>query len=192
VYVGEYASWGNTLFNALCEASYMTALERNGDVVRMASYAPLLANQSHTSWNPDLIYFNNTAVAPTANYYVQQMFSANSGDAYYFNVVSFPGKTETDSLLAASCVKDSKTGDVIVKIVNAGANNTVAKIDLSRFGKLQSNATSIVLKGNKDGKNTFTEPNNIIPSTSDILVRKNFAYNAPAYPLTVIRCHSKK
>lgn len=192
VYVGEYASWGNTLFNALCEASYMTALERNGDVVRMASYAPLLASQSHTSWNPDLIYFNNTAVAPTVNYYVQQMFSANSGDAYYFNVVSFPGKTENDSLLAASCVKDSKTGDVIVKIVNAGANNTEAKIDLSRFGKLQSKATSIVLKGNKEGKNTFTEPNNIIPFTSDMLVRKNFSYNAPAYSLTVIRFHSKK
>jgi alpha-L-arabinofuranosidase len=158
----------------------------------MASYAPLLANQSHTSWNPDLIYFNNTAVAPTVNYYVQQMFSSNSGDAYYFNVVSFPGKKVNDSLLAASCVKDSKTGDVIVKIVNAGANNAEAKIDLSRFGKLQSNATSIVLKGNKDGKNTFTEPNNIVPAASDILVRKNFSYNAPAYSLTVIRCHNKK
>lgn len=51
VYLGEYASRGNTLYNALAEAAYMAALERNGDVVRLASYAPLLAKTGHTQWN---------------------------------------------------------------------------------------------------------------------------------------------
>lgn len=88
VYLGEYASWGNTLFNALAEAAYLTSLERNGDVVRMASYAPLLARQHHTQWNPNLIYFNNTTVCPTVNYYVQQLFGRNQGDVYLPTEVS--------------------------------------------------------------------------------------------------------
>jgi alpha-L-arabinofuranosidase len=192
VYVGEYASWGNALYNALCEAAYMTSLERNGDVVRMASYAPLLANLSHISWNPDLIYFTNTDVAPTVNYYVQQMFSVNSGDEYYFNVVSFPGKIADDTLLAASCVKDSKTGDVIVKIVNAGAGDVEAKIDLSKFGKIQSKAKATVLTGSRDDKNTLQGLNNILPTESEISVSKNFSYNVAAYSVTVIRCSFKK
>jgi alpha-L-arabinofuranosidase len=70
IYIGEYASWGNTLLNAISEAAYMTSVERNGDVVRMASYAPLLSKEGHINWNPDLIYFTNTTVCPTVNYYV--------------------------------------------------------------------------------------------------------------------------
>jgi alpha-L-arabinofuranosidase len=89
VYLGEYASKGNTLFNALSEAAYMTALERNGDVVRLASYAPLLGKDRHTQWNPNLIYFNNAVVVPTVNYYVQQLFSLNSGDSYVSTDVSY-------------------------------------------------------------------------------------------------------
>ena len=89
VYLGEYASWGNTLYNALAEAAYMTALERNGDVVRLASYAPLLGRDRHTQWNPNLIYFNEAVIVPTVNYYVQQLFSLNAGDTYYPTEVSF-------------------------------------------------------------------------------------------------------
>ena len=96
VYLGEYASWGNTLYNALAEAAYMTALERNGDVVRLASYVPLLGRDRHTQWNPNLIYFNNAVVVPTVNYYVQQLFSVNAGDSYYPTEVTF---TEPENAL---------------------------------------------------------------------------------------------
>lgn len=80
VFLGEYASRGNTLWNALSEASYMTALERNSDVVELASYAPLLSNESHVQWSPDAIWFDNDESWLTPNYWVQQMFSANQGD----------------------------------------------------------------------------------------------------------------
>ncbi|GEC06494.1 hypothetical protein SSP24_41490 [Streptomyces spinoverrucosus] len=80
LYIGEYGSWGNDGRGALAEALYMIAMERNGDVVRMASYAPLLAKRDHTQWLPDLIYFDNTHVWTTLNYHVQQMHSLNSGD----------------------------------------------------------------------------------------------------------------
>ena len=80
VYVGEYGSKGNRLINALSEAAFMLGMERNGDIVRFASYAPLLAKLGHTQWVPDLIYFDNNRVLPSLNYYVQQMFSHTAGD----------------------------------------------------------------------------------------------------------------
>lgn len=80
VYVGEYGSKGNSLLNALAEAAYMSALERNGDVVRLASYAPLLAKVDRTQWVPDLIYFDNERVMPTLNYHVQRMHARARGN----------------------------------------------------------------------------------------------------------------
>ncbi|MFF5085049.1 alpha-L-arabinofuranosidase C-terminal domain-containing protein [Actinoplanes sp. NPDC000266] len=80
VFLGEYASRGNTQANALAEASYMTMLERNSDVVKLASYAPLLSNESYVQWRPDAIWFDNDESWNSANYYVQQMFSVNQGD----------------------------------------------------------------------------------------------------------------
>jgi alpha-L-arabinofuranosidase len=81
VYLGEYASQGNTLLNALSEAAFMAGMERNGDVVRLASYAPLLAKSGRTQWVPDLVYFDNRSVMRTLNYHVQRMHRASSGDA---------------------------------------------------------------------------------------------------------------
>ncbi|GGM21395.1 alpha-L-arabinofuranosidase C-terminal domain-containing protein [Dactylosporangium sucinum] len=80
VFLGEYASRGNTFANALAEASYMTGLERNGDLVELASYAPLLANESYVQWSPDAIWFDNRQSWGSANYYTQQLFSVNQGD----------------------------------------------------------------------------------------------------------------
>ena len=80
VFLGEYASRGNTFANALSEASYMTALQRNADVVRLASYAPLLANESNVQWTPDAIWFDNDESWSSANWEVQKMFGNNVGD----------------------------------------------------------------------------------------------------------------
>ncbi|MFI6336614.1 alpha-L-arabinofuranosidase C-terminal domain-containing protein [Streptomyces sp. NPDC050535] len=80
VFLGEYASLGNTFKNALSEAAYMTGLERNADVVKLASYAPLLANEDYVQWRPDLIWFNNHASWGSADYAVQKLFMTNVGD----------------------------------------------------------------------------------------------------------------
>ncbi|MGA2866316.1 MAG: alpha-L-arabinofuranosidase C-terminal domain-containing protein [Verrucomicrobiota bacterium] len=84
VYVGEYAVTQNcgqgNLRGALGEAAFMTGLERNSDVVIMASYAPLFANVNYKRWNPDLINFNSSRVYGTPSYYVQKMFAENRGD----------------------------------------------------------------------------------------------------------------
>ncbi len=99
VYLGEWAAFDagrrSTLRAAIAEAAYLTALERNADVVHFASYAPMLAKRDNTHWSPDLIYFSNTEVFPTISYYVQQLFSVNNGDTYLPTTVSV--STDTDA-----------------------------------------------------------------------------------------------
>ncbi|MFG2028062.1 alpha-L-arabinofuranosidase C-terminal domain-containing protein [Streptomyces sp. NPDC048825] len=80
VFLGEYASQGNAFKNALSEAAFMTGLERNADIVKLASYAPLLANEDYVQWRPDMIWFNNHASWNSASYEVQKLFMRNVGD----------------------------------------------------------------------------------------------------------------
>lgn len=87
VFLGEYAAKSNTLRAALAEAAYMTGLERNGDIVRMAAYAPLFGNLTATHWSPDLIWFNNHQTTGSINYYVQKIFSTNQGTDLYSSVL---------------------------------------------------------------------------------------------------------
>ncbi len=80
VFLGEYASWGNTYYNALVEAAFMTGLEKNAHAVGLACYAPMLCNVDYVNWKPDMIWFNNHEVYGTANYYVQKLFMHHQGD----------------------------------------------------------------------------------------------------------------
>lgn len=180
VYVGEYASWGNSLFNALAEAAYLTSLERNGDVVRMASYAPLLCKEQHVSWRPDLIYFNNTTVCPSVNYYVQQLFSQNQGD------VDLPVEISATGLFA-SCVKETRTGDVILKLVNVTGEKMQSEINLAGVGRLEPVAKKIVLAGDPKVEDTFANPRAVLPVAMECPVGKFFTNELPAWSLTVIR-----
>ncbi len=79
VFLGEYAARSNTLKAALAEAAYMTGLERNGDIVKMAAYAPLFGNLTATHWSPDLIWFNNHQSTGSISYYMQKLFATNAG-----------------------------------------------------------------------------------------------------------------
>ncbi|MBW3128818.1 alpha-L-arabinofuranosidase C-terminal domain-containing protein [Hymenobacter profundi] len=191
VYLGEYASWGNTVYNALAEAAYMTSLERNGDVVQLASYAPLLAKEGHTQWNPDMIYFTNTTIVPTVNYYVQQLFGHNQGNTYHQGVVTLPTSAAADTTLAASCVRDAQTGDVILKLINASPQAQTFPINLASFKGLASAATLTVLSGDKDAKNTLASPQTVLPKKVSYKARKAFAYTAQPYSLVVIRVQGR-
>jgi alpha-L-arabinofuranosidase len=189
VYVGEYAAHDDkrrtTLRSALAEAACLTSLERNGDVVAMASYAPLLARRGHTHWNPDLIYFSNTEVAPTINYFVQQLFSVNAGDAYLTTTVNDPAKARD---FAVSSVRESKTGDVILKLVNAAATAKALRVELAGAKNLSPKAVKTVLAGNDPmAVNDFASPRTVLPQTSTLTIAPAFDYEAPANSLTVIR-----
>ncbi len=189
VYLGEYASWGNKMRNAIAEAAYMTALERNGDVVKMASYAPLFAKKNFTQWTTDMIFFDNVNISLTPNYYVQKMFATNQGDYYFDQVIS---KDNRDSTLAASCVQYSKTGDVILKLVNAGNESKSMKIDLSGFKCNLAEVEKTVLSGKAEAENTWENPNNVAPIKSTVALNQSFEYSTPAKSLTVFRLKTRQ
>jgi len=193
VYLGEFAAHdtgrANTLRSALAEAAYMISLERNGDVVRLASYAPLLAKQRRTQWLPDLIYFDNTRINLSVNYYVQQLFSLNAGDVY----LPITLHTETNAEhFAASCVQDSKSGDIIIKIVSRADNPLPASIDLSSIAQIDASATCTVLTGDLLAENTVWRPTKGLPEVSKIAVSQDFAYEIPAHSLSIIRLRTVK
>jgi alpha-L-arabinofuranosidase len=183
VYVGEYASRGNALLNALAEAAYLTSLERNSDVVHLASYAPLLCKQGHVSWQPDLIYFDNARITASANYYVQQLFSVNSGDTY----LPIQGATNA-AQFAASAVRDSKSGDLVLKIVNGQSTARPMRIELTAPPTLPAQATRTLLAG-PDAK-AVNEPGKapaVLPRTDSIAIAAAFDYEAPANSLSILR-----
>lgn len=185
VYLGEYASWGNTLTNALAEALYMTSLERNGDVVSMSSYAPLLAKDGHTQWNPDMIYFNNSEVKPTVNYYVQKLYGQNAGDLYIASDVKLSdNKDEVRKRMAVSVIRDSKTNDLIVKLVNLLPVAVNTQVKLEGVGNIQPSAVKTVLTGDINDKKAK-------PEVGTIAVGKDFTCFLPAYSFTVIRMKTK-
>ena len=188
VYLGEYASWGNKLRNAIAEASFMTGLERNGDIVELTSYAPLFAKKGNTQWRTDMIFFDNSTAILTPNYHVQKMFSANSGDFYLSNIISSNLK---DTTLTYSAVTDAETGDLILKFVNTGDVTGNFNVNLSTIKGWQMEATNTVITGDPEAENSFEHPENIKPTSSTFSVKKNFIYEAPASSLSVIRIKVK-
>ena len=184
VYLGEYAAHlpgrPNNLETALAEAIYLTSLERNGDIVSMTSYAPLLAKDGHTQWNPDLIYFNNQEVKPTVGYYVQKLYGENSGNKYIENSLIVNTRDEKDDKrVACSVVTDDKTGDLIVKLVNLLPVNVKTQIILDSY-IAASKATKTVLSGKPDNRK-------LLPSSEIIEISPEFGCDLPAYSFTVIR-----
>ena len=187
VYLGEYAAHvPNRHVNietALAEALHLINVERNGDVVALTSYAPLLAKEKFTQWNPDLIYFNNTEVKPTVGYHVQKLFGQNAGETYIPNKISVSDKNpEIGKRIACSAVKDSKSGDIIIKVVNILPVETKVNFDLTSMGidKDKFDVIHTVLKGTPDDRKALPVETIISPEELTEL-------NLPAYSFTVLR-----
>ena len=129
VFLGEYASFSNTLRSALAEAAYMTGLERNGDIVVMAAYAPLFGNLTATHWAPDLIWFNNRTSTASVNYYVQQIFAGNAGTTLLHSELT--GAEVTDTLSGKIGVGTWNTSAYFdnIKIVNNDTGEVLGEQD---------------------------------------------------------------
>ena len=189
VYLGEYATHISgrraNMETALTEALYLAALERNGDVVHMTSYAPLLAKDGRTQWNPDLIYFNNREVRPTTGYYVQKLYGQHAGDHYIPSQVNLDNQDSRVKLrVGSSIVRDSKTGDVIVKLVNLLPVSIETDVRLPGMDGIQSSATRTVLAGAPEATP--------LPVTDTIEAGTSFKQELPAYSFTVIRLKTQK
>ena len=183
VYLGEYAAKDKKLADALYEGLYLLGVERNGDVVTMTSYAPLFAKKNHESWNPDLIYFDNTSVVLTCSYYVQQMFGKTAGDYYYGDVATFEGG---DKYLGTSAVLNTKKGELYIKLINAAAEEKTATIDLIKFKGISSKALMSTISGaSLDVENNFNaQP--VAPFAKEIKVATKMTLAVKPFSANVI------
>lgn len=126
VFLGEYASWGNTYYNAIVEAAYMTHLER-AKAVALACYAPMLANVDYVNWRPDMLWFDNHRIMKTPNYHVQKMFMVNQGTKEV--------RHELEGLSEIIPLSDSDTlpGDIIIQ--GNDVEGRIWDIKVTEYGK---------------------------------------------------------
>lgn len=199
VFAGEYAAQSdhtvsvdnkNNWLTALSEAAFMTGLERNADVVNMASYAPLFAHVDGWQWTPDLIWVNNLQSFGTPNYYVQKLFSTNRGNKVV-PVTANNTAVEGQDSLYASAVTDTVTGELVVKIVNASARQRTSKLVLDGVKKTAAKALLTQLQSTTSGPdavNSFDNPKNVSPQQQEVAVNgKQVSVSTPPYSFTVIR-----
>lgn len=194
VFFGEYAAQSdkivsvnnrNNLECALSEAACMTGLERNGDVVVMASYAPLFSHVEAWQWAPDLIWVDNLQSYGTPNYYVQKLFANHPGD----ETVPFKLDAAGADKLLASAARDLQTGEIILKVVNGGKSAVTTRLDLSGVKTVVSPATVYTLAGeNQRDENSFADPKKVSPKETKLNIKSpQFEYVFPANSLTVLR-----
>lgn len=180
VFAGEYACHGSgkkwNHFNAaLLEAAFMTGLERNADVVHMATYAPLFAHVEGWQWRPDMIWFDNLNSVRTASYYVQQLYAHHKGTNVLTLTMDKKPVTGAEGQrgLFASAVYDKHTNEVIVKVANISDEAQPLKL---RFDGLKKNES--LLEGrcillhaaDGDSDNTLDTPDRIVPTETPVSV----------------------
>ena len=186
VFAGEYACHGagkkwNHFNAALMEAAFMTGLERNADVVEMATYAPLFAHVEGWQWRPDAIWYDNLRKFNSCAYYVQQLYSLNKGTnqlTLTMNGKAVAGNPDQDGLFA-SAVFDKSTNEVIVKVVNT--SDKAQDVTLNLKGMKGSHEAQLITfhSDNLTAENTLDEPEKIVPKTSSLTV------NAPQQSVSV-------
>lgn len=202
VFAGEYACHGkgkkwNHFNAALLEAAFMTGLERNADIVHMATYAPLFAHVEGWQWRPDMIWFDNSDSFRTASYYVQQLYAQNKGS----NVLplTMNGKpvagNEDQNGLFASAVIDKETGEYIVKVANTSDTPQEVTINLNGLKKKGQDITAATVttlsSDDINADNTLDNPGRVVPVTKAIpaadlgaVTNGVFTYNTTLAPKT--------
>lgn len=176
VFAGEYAAHSkdstdpesrNTWLSALAEASFMTGLERNADIVHMASYAPLLAHVEAWQWRPDLIWFDNLRAVGTPNYYVQKLFSVNKG-THVVPVLSNGQVLAGKDSIYASATIDRKTNTLNLKIVNSSNFTKTFDIKLEGATAVKEGIVESLTSAEPFAFNTLDKPQIIVPVSSPI------------------------
>ena len=197
IFAGEYAAQSvqtvspdnkNNWKCALSEAAFMTGLERNADVVNMASYAPLFAHVDGWEWTPDLIWFDNLNSYGTADYYVQKLFSNNKGSQLIPILQNNEIIAGQDSVYASAAI-DKSSNDIILKIVNTDDKEQKRDIVIDGVNDLSGTALLTVLKaGHLDDLNSLHEPFKIKPVDQKInLNGKTVSLTMAPYSVNVIR-----
>lgn len=193
VFIGEYAATSDgtgtlqtksNMYEAVEEASYLTGIERNGDIVDMISYAPTFAKVNAQSWSINMIWFDSQEIVLTPSYYVQQLFSNNYGTKYLES--TFENGETIQNGIYESVTVDEASQTLYVKLVNATGKDASVQVNLSDFGNInrvseQSISADFKSATNEVGKNTT------YPVERDLTAGENITVDMGKYDVTVVR-----
>jgi len=225
IFVGEWATRVGAptpnMAGALGDAAWMTGMERNSDIVLMASYAPLFVNVSRPSrgaggsmqWPTDLIGYDALTSYGSPSYYAQQMFSTHHGDVILaMNTTDIPvkagpppaarrgGATNQPAATApqlpalfSSVTRDSSSGTIYVKVVNTLGTPQPVKIQISGIASIAADGEAVVMKANSpNDTNTITDPTHVAPVTEKVTgLGTDFTREFPPYSITILELNSK-
>jgi alpha-L-arabinofuranosidase len=170
VFAGEYACHGkgkkwNHYETSLYEAAFMTGLERNADIVHMATYAPLFAHVEGWQWRPDMIWYDQTQMFKTVSYYVQQLYTTNAGTHVLpLTMDKKPvANQEGQNGLFASAVFDKNTGDIIIKIANTSKVAQPIQVAINKVQGDRTAQTITLCHQGLNDENSIAKPDLITP-----------------------------
>lgn len=194
VFAGEYATHvvpgsfnnpsSNNLYAALTEAAFMTGIERNADVVILASYAPLFARMGYTQWSPDMIWFDGKTSYETPSYFVQQFYSLYTG--------KYTVDIQVDDGIYGTASYDNENNKLYLKMVNVTEEDIDIDLKLENFtGKISDGGTvlaeEIVLTGEDSSQwNSIDEPNKIKPAKTNIAIADKYVLRKNSFTVLVI------
>jgi alpha-N-arabinofuranosidase len=203
IFVGEWAAYETSfppwdrrsrnepptpdLKSAIGDGVFMAAMERNSDLIKMQCYAPLLVNVNPggRQWRPDLIGYDALSSYGSPSYYAIQMFSQNLGD----EILS---SESLQTSIQGSATRDSKTGEIILKLVNPKPAAELLNIEIKGVSSLASKASAITLAGNPEDTNSLDHPRNIVPVTTTVRgVKPSFTYSVPPNSIVVLKLKAR-
>ena len=172
---------------AIGDAVFMAAMERNSDFIKMQCYAPMFVNVNPGArqWRPNLIGYDAVSAFGSPSYYAIQLFSRNLGDEIL-------ATTPAGTSVQGCATRDSRTGEIFVKLVNPATNAVSLNIEIKGATSLASKATAITLAGMPDGLNSITQPKQVVPVTKTIRgIKPGFTYTLPPNSIVVLKLNTR-
>jgi alpha-N-arabinofuranosidase len=197
IYVGEYACLGGVgagnLLAAISEAAFILGMERNSDVVKMSSYAPLFENENRRDWPCNLIHINSLEVYGRASYYVQQMAAENRPTYNIYVSETTTGDDNKNTRHFCQAGYDEQTGELIIKVVNGTDQPYRRSFTIDGARNVLPTGKVITLNGDAKDENTFEQPTKLAPRTTLFgKFGRQFDYEFPAMSFTVMRVKVSK
>lgn len=169
---------------AVEEAGYLTGIERNGDVVEMAAYAPTLAKVNAQYSDVNLIWFDSQELVLTPGYYAQELFANNYGTKYLESVFS-NGETVQDGIYESVTV-DENSQILYVKLVNTSGRAQSVDVNISDFGNINRISVQSIKSGYKSACNEIGK-NTTYPLEQDLTAGENVKVDMGKYDVMVLR-----
>ncbi|MFL6335882.1 MAG: alpha-L-arabinofuranosidase C-terminal domain-containing protein [Pyrinomonadaceae bacterium] len=201
VFAGEYAAQSVAIASpdnrnnwecALSEAAFVTGLERNADVVRMSSYAPLFGHVDAWQWTPNLIWFDNLRSYGTPDYYVQKLFSTNRGTRLLPVLLDGSPQNGRDGLYASASL-DEPAGEVILKLVNTEPSQREVSINLAGARGVKGGRALVLSSNDLKAENSLDQPTRVSPVERPLSAPgAEFTYALAPNSMTVLRVSTQR